>query len=58
MCSEESITLLGWKTLNERCKAHIKTLKCLEGNARDIFNDYFPTKCCDIHRYNTRNNYI
>ena len=38
--------------------AHVKSLvaQCIEGNVLDLYNDYFRVKCCDINRYNTRNN--
>ena len=58
MPSEEIINILGWKSLEERRVARVKSLvaKCIEGNVPDLYNDYFCIKCCDIHCYNTRNN--
>ena len=58
MASEEIINILGWKSLEERRVAHVKSLvvKCIEGNVPDLYNDYLRVKCSNIHRSNTRNN--
>ena len=54
--SDAIIDKLGWKPLSERRHEHIKELvnNCLKGLAPDLLEDYFNTKHCDIHSYNTR----
>ena len=51
LTSDAIIEKVGWKSLSERRDERTKGL----GLAPDLlFKDYFNTKHCDIHSYNTR----
>ena len=54
--SDAIIEKLGWKPLSVRRDEHTKELvkNCLNSFVPDLFKDYFNTRHCDIHSYNTR----
>ena len=56
LTSDAIIEKLGWKPLSERRDEHTKELvnNSLKSLVPDLFKDYFDTKHCDIHSYNTR----
>ena len=63
LTSEAIIEKLGWKPLSVRRDEHTTELvkNCLNSFVPDLFKDYFNTRHCEIHSYNTssrRNLYI
>ena len=56
LTSDAIVEKLGWKLLSERRDEHTEELvnNCLKSLVPDLFKDYFNTKHCDIHSYNTR----